>query len=392
MFATAQGKPHSIRRRMLSNVYAKSYLQASPALGEVTTSILYKRVLPHINAAVSSNSVVNVFEFLSAVTLDLVTCFKFGLSVGSNLIQDQKACRRFVKMYHDRHSYAFFRQEIPLLTRILEKAGISLVPRFVSVSNEELEAQCLNMCDAADEILNQEGKEGSKGDHPSVYAQLRASLTAQRKSGTEAPLPFLPSNQRLEIASELLDQSTAGFETSTITLTYLIWELSTRPVLQSDLRAELRTVEPAILIDPTAEADGTIDVSTPASPSSLPWLNHKAIDALPILHAIVMETLRRHPAIPGPQPRITPSTPCSLAGYAGIPPGVRVSAQAYSLHRNEDVFPEAESWKPERWLDASEHQLKEMQRWFWAFGSGGRMCVGSNLAMLRRLFSFILFL
>lgn len=25
--------------------------------------------------------------------------------------------------------------------------------------------------------------------------------------------------------------------------------------------------------------------------------------------------------------------------------------------------------------------MKEMLRWFWAFGSGGRMCIGSNLAM-----------
>lgn len=27
---------------------------------------------------------------------------------------------------------------------------------------------------------------------------------------------------------------------------------------------------------------------------------------------------------------------------------------------------------------------KEMDRWFWAFGSGGRMCIGSNLAMYRK--------
>lgn len=112
------------------------------------------------------------------------------------------------------------------------------------------------------------------------------------------------------------------------------------------------------------------DVSTP-----------RKIDALPFLHACLMETLRIHAAIPGPQPRITPSTPTSLVGSLPLPGGVRVSAQAYTLHRNADIFPEPEKWKPERWVDASEEEKAEMGRWFWAFGSGGRMCVGSHFAV-----------
>ena len=55
---------------------------------------------------------------------------------------------------------------------------------------------------------------------------------------------------------------------------------------------------------------------------------------------------------------------------------------SYCLHRNPEVFPEPEIWRPERWLiDQTSPEYKEMLRWFWAFGSGGRMCIGSHLAV-----------
>jgi hypothetical protein len=52
------------------------------------------------------------------------------------------------------------------------------------------------------------------------------------------------------------------------------------------------------------------------------------------------------------------------------------------LHRNEEVFQEPEMWRPERWLEATQDERDEMARWFWAFGSGGRMCIGNNLAVI----------
>lgn len=131
----------------------------------------------------------------------------------------------------------------------------------------------------------------------------------------------------------------------------------------------------------------------PGSAPSIP--SPKAVDAVPLLHAVMMETLRLHAAIPGPQPRVTPAGGASLGPYANLPAGVRVASQAWSLHRNPDVFPEPDQWRPERWLDANGDLLtadstdaegggerfREMMRWFWAFGSGGRMCIGSHLAV-----------
>ncbi|KAI5309195.1 hypothetical protein KEM55_003830, partial [Ascosphaera atra] len=114
-----------------------------------------------------------------------------------------------------------------------------------------------------------------------------------------------------------------------------------------------------------------------------PELPHpKAVDALPLLNGIIYETLRMHAPIPGIQPRVTPEKPTSLGGYDNIPPNVRVNAQAYSLHKNPEVFPNPGTFDPNRWMKPEgSPELEAMRRWFWAFGSGGRMCIGSNLAL-----------
>lgn len=148
---------------------------------------------------------------------------------------------------------------------------------------------------------------------------------------------------------------------SGITLTYLFWELSQNPQTQLQLHRELLSLTPPL----------TFPTTTPSLPPP------KDLENLPFLQACLMETMRLHPAIPGGQPRVTPAN-TTIGPYTNIPANVRVSAQAYSLHRNADVFPSPEEWRPHRWL---EDDVTEQHRWFWAFGSGGRMCVGSNFAM-----------
>jgi hypothetical protein len=53
----------------------------------------------------------------------------------------------------------------------------------------------------------------------------------------------------------------------------------------------------------------------------------------------------------------------------------------YSLHRNPAVFRDPLVFNPERWL-GDPKEVAEMKKWFWAFSSGGRMCIGLQYVLL----------
>ncbi|KAH0287189.1 putative cytochrome P450 monooxygenase [Aureobasidium namibiae CBS 147.97] len=374
MFSMEKRDIHSARKRMISNVYAKSSLQASPALREIGETILCGRMLPRIAAA--PGGVLEAYELFSAVTLDVVTSYIFGLEQGSNFTDHPEVGAKWLHDYKSRQPYLFWIQEMPNVFQLFSKLGLGgwLIPDWVDRKSVAIEEQCLEWCDAAEAaILSGKAAESARY-YPTVYGQLRSMLKKQEKSA-EKLNSQLSQEQRLDLASEMLDHLAAGFDTSGITLTYLAWELS-RPCnleVQSALRKELLSIRP---IHPPTSAE-----SSTALPSS------KELDELPLLHAVVMETLRLHAAIPGGQPRVTPAT-ITLGPPGdevhGIPAGVRVVSAAHSLHRNPEVFPEPGRWRPERWLDeqGGVDGGGEKTRWFWAFGSGGRMCVGSNLAVL----------
>ena len=50
------------------------------------------------------------------------------------------------------------------------------------------------------------------------------------------------------------------------------------------------------------------------------------------------------------------------------------------VHRNEEVFGEdVDSFRPERWMKEDNGDL---HRFFFAFGSGARMCLGRNISWM----------
>lgn len=241
-------------------------------------------------------------------------------------------------------------------------------------ATQELEDYVLTLCQSAEDPSKQ-SSENSPSTKPIVYSAL-----ASRLSESKEPSLLTTSPPMVIAASEMFDQLAAGIETSRITLTYLQWELSHRPDLQAALRNELRTLSPLVSPNPRD-----------CEPTSLP--DPKMLDSLPLLNAILKETLRIYTPSPALLSRVTPPTGAVIDGYT-IPAGVVVGASGYCMHRNPTVFPNPEKFKPERWLEDEETAKmaidrrgvgNEMNRWFWAFGSGGRMCIGSHYSVLSTL-------
>jgi cytochrome P450 len=187
-----------------------------------------------------------------------------------------------------------------------------------------------------------------------LYSKLHAGLEKTEPPGEVDTL----------IKNEMLDHVIANQVATAIALVYISHSLSLHPHWQQKLRKELVQL---------SRDDETNNLSP------------RALDALPILDAIIMESLRLYSPNPGPWPRHNPSSPTQIGQYSNIPPGTTISASSYTLHRNETAFPEPEKWRPERWLEATDEGRAEMMRWFWAFGSGTHMCIGSNLALLSKL-------
>ncbi|KAA8650755.1 cytochrome P450 [Aspergillus tanneri] len=144
-----------------------------------------------------------------------------------------------------------------------------------------------------------------------------------------------------ETLNEARGYIVAGSDTTAVTLTYLVYAVCSDSHIRSTLVSEL---------------NGLPDKFTDRDTRNLPYLNQ-----------VINETLRLYTAVPGPLPRVVPEEGACLAGY-NIPGGVTVSTQAYSMHRDERIFPDPHKFKPERWSSPT----KAMKDVSLPFGGGSR--------------------
>ncbi|KAH9897642.1 cytochrome P450 [Cubamyces lactineus] len=152
-------------------------------------------------------------------------------------------------------------------------------------------------------------------------------------------------------ASECMDHLVAGLDTTGDALCFLMYHIS-HPALQScqdRLRAEL--------------------LANPSIP----------LDNLPYLDALVKEGLRVYNPAPVSLPRHVPEGGRVIDGV-WLPAGTIVSCQAHTLHRYDTrVFPDPDDFLPDRWLVPQ--GAIERNQLFFAFGAGGRGCIGKHLAL-----------
>ncbi|MEA2451249.1 MAG: cytochrome family [Thermoleophilaceae bacterium] len=95
------------------------------------------------------------------------------------------------------------------------------------------------------------------------------------------------------------------------------------------------------------------------------------------LDAVVKESLRVRPVIPGIGRVVQGDQPFELGGYE-IPPGIEINPSIYGVHRLEMNYPRAGEFRPERFL---EDDPPDTYTWI-PFGGGIRRCLGASFALM----------
>jgi cytochrome P450 family 135 len=108
------------------------------------------------------------------------------------------------------------------------------------------------------------------------------------------------------------------------------------------------------------------------NPEKLARLRDEMANGDDYLNAVVTESLRLRPVIDAVERTLT--KPRLVAGFE-LPPGIRVYPAIALVHRREDLYPQAEEFRPERFLEEG------AQSYSWLpFGGGIRRCIGAALA------------
>ncbi|XP_026740680.1 cytochrome P450 6B5-like [Trichoplusia ni] len=149
----------------------------------------------------------------------------------------------------------------------------------------------------------------------------------------------------------------AGFETSSTTLTFTLFELAKHPEKQ-------------------AKAIEDVDAYLRRHQNKL---EYECVAEVPYLEACVDEALRLYPVL-GVLTR-EPLEDYVFPSGMKIEKGIRVHLPLCMLHNNPDYFPDPKEYRPERFYGEEKRKIKPHT--YMPFGEGPRTCLGMRFARMQ---------
>ena len=320
VFVMTNVQEHAARRRLLARPFSRTSLLTN--FQELVTERA-KLAVQRIKQEAASNGVCDVMKWWTLMTSDVIMEVAFGEKAGlieagevSLSILTQPSI--LIYSYHPSDETWILTAHLQKNAYIhdLEQAEISFAlqgefPRLykllktISPKTYGPIEQSLTNVIAKANASAQKAKEGKLTRHNILSGMIESS----RQEGTIVT-DFALGSQ----ASALI---IAGAGTTTTTLTYATWAMLTYPDVRRKLEDEVLGLE-----------EGFDDA---------------ILEKLPYLDAFVTEVLRLYGSAPGALPRTTPLHGIRVGEYE-IPPGVTLTTQAYTMHRDPMVFKDPERY------------------------------------------------
>ncbi|KAJ8918368.1 hypothetical protein NQ315_008062 [Exocentrus adspersus] len=148
----------------------------------------------------------------------------------------------------------------------------------------------------------------------------------------------------------------AGFETTSATISFTLYELCLQPQIQERLREEIK--------DSIKQHNG---------------ITYDGLQKMKYLEMCIYETLRKYPVLPFLDRKCNEDYKLPGTDFI-VEKGMPVLIPMMGLHYDEHYFPKPEVYDPERFSDKNIYNEKGLN--YLPFGEGPRICIGERFGML----------
>ncbi|PWN86514.1 cytochrome P450 [Acaromyces ingoldii] len=337
-------KKHAALRRASSSAYSISALLEL----EVSVDIMVEKLFRQLDGFVERKQPWNAGLWLQWFAMDVVGDLAFGKNFG--LIEKATDTNNLIPAVEDFVFVATLMGTFPTIGDPLFTAASAAgaggrgAAHLMQVTQESVKARLKR----AEEIV----KAGGTTDELQKDMLSRFLRAKDPETGKK-----LTVDQICTSATQVVG---AGSDTTAITMRAIIYYTLVTPGVYEKLMEELEA----------AVSNGSLTFPTPYNEGV----------KLEYFQAIVKEALRYYPAVPWPMPRVAPEGGAHIGDHY-FPPGSRVGMSAYAYHRRAYGH-DSKRFRPERWIEATDEEKKEMEKNLLSFGGGARVCIGRNISIM----------
>lgn len=197
----------------------------------------------------------------------------------------------------------------------------------------------------------------SRRDFLQLLIQLRNTGSIKLNDDWDAKVSQVKTMTVNEMAAQAFTFYVAGFETSSTTMSFCLYELAKNKHILSKVQKEIDQI---------------------LNRHDSEW-NYDALQEMTYLENCIDETLRKYPPLPILQ-RICVSKYKHPETGIIIEPGTLVVLPIIGIHRDPQLFEQPMKFIPERFTDLK--SADTLKRAYYPFGDGPRTCIGTRMGKL----------
>jgi cytochrome P450 len=277
---------------------------------------------------------VDVEHTMNMLAMDVILRTMFGSKVDEDTVQVEQAIRTLAAI-------GYAEMYLPFA-----------IPTWAPLPRQALKRKALRLLDGVvrAQIRKRRATPHAGEDLLGMLLAARAGVDAEVDAEESDGHPLSDN----EIRDQLMTIFLAGHETTATALAWAAWALA---------------ADPALAARAAAEVDGVLGARPPTM-ADLPQL--------PVMAALVKETLRRYPPVPSVLMRRAVED--VRIGEWLVPKGSLVTIPFFAAQRDARWFPQPERFDPTRFEGEA---ARELPRGAWIpFGAGPRVCIGNSFAAM----------